>query len=135
MLVPWSQVQSWNCVACGICCKDYSVVLGFNEWLNIIQTFGIGSTIPNISKFYLRRKDDGTCIFLHKPFNTWLCGLQNMKPTACKLWPFKVLDKPNFGRPDEASYTYKGREFFIYADPFCTGIRWGEPYKRVYEKF
>ena len=134
MPIPWSYVQSWNCITCGICCKDYSVVLGFNEWLNIIRTFGVESTIPSISKFYLRKRGDGTCVFLHKALNIWLCGLQNMKPKACKLWPFKILDEPNFGRPDEASYVYKGRKFFIYADPFCLGIRWGNPAQELMYK-
>ncbi len=127
MPIPWSYVQSWNCIACGICCRDYSVVLEFSEWLNVIRAFGAETTILSISKFYLRRRCDGTCVFLHKTLNIWLCGLQNMKPTAFKLWPFKVLDEPRFGRSDEASYLYNGKKFFIYADPFCIGIRWGNP--------
>jgi len=125
--IPWRCVESWNCIACGMCCKGYQVVLGFNEWLNIVQSYGVGVTEPNISKFYLGKKDDGTCIFLYKFFDAWLCGLQNMKPKACKLWPFKILYSPKFGRPNEAIYEYDGRNFFIYVDPSCIGIRWGKP--------
>jgi len=125
--IPWRYVESWNCSACGICCKGYQVVLGFNEWVNIIGKYGVGVTQPGISQFYLGKKDDGTCIFLTKLYDIELCGLQSMKPKACKLWPFKVLSGPRFGRPDEAGYKYGDRKFFVYVDPACVGIRWGKP--------
>jgi len=125
--IPWSYVKSWNCPACGLCCRGYNVVLGFNEWVNIVRTYGIGVTEPSINKFYLRKKGDDTCIFLYKHFDTWLCGLQHMKPKACKLWPFKIQGKPKYGRPNEASYTYRGQKLFIYLDPSCIGIQWGTP--------
>ena len=125
--IPWRYVGSWDCVTCGICCKGYQVVLGFDEWVNIIRTYGIGATQPGVDKFYLGKKGDGTCAFLAKLYDTWLCGLQDMKPKACKLWPFKVLTRPKFGRPNEASYKYGDRILFVYADPACIGIRWGKP--------
>lgn len=125
--IPWRYVESWNCVSCGMCCKEYRVVLGFSEWVDIIRKYGVGVTQPSVSRFYLRKKVDGTCIFLTKFYDTWLCGLQNMKPKACKLWPFRILSRPNFGRPTDASYKYKDRKIFIYVDPACIGIRWGKP--------
>ena len=127
IFIPWRYVESWNCIACGICCKGYKVVLGFNEWVDIIRRYGVGVTQPGVSKFYLGKKGDGTCIFLTKLYETWLCGLQNMKPKACKLWPFKVLSGPKFGSPNEASYKYRNRNLFVYVDPACIGIRWGKP--------
>jgi len=127
MPIPWRYVGSWNCVACGVCCKGYQVVLGFNEWVNLIRKYGVGVTRPGVSKFYLGKRDDGTCVFLTRLYDTWLCGLQDMKPKACKLWPFKVLSRPKFGRPNEAHYKYGDREFFVYVDPACIGIRWGKP--------
>ncbi|MGQ9460408.1 MAG: YkgJ family cysteine cluster protein [Candidatus Bathyarchaeaceae archaeon] len=125
--IPWRYLESWNCIACGMCCKGYQVVLGFNEWINLIRTYGVGVTQPGIDKIYLGKKGDGTCLFLYKSFDTWLCGLQNMKPKACKLWPFKVLSRPEFGRPNEAVYKYGDKNFFVYVDPSCIGIRWGKP--------
>jgi len=125
--IPWRYVESWNCIACGICCKGYQVVLGFNEWVDLIRNYGVGVTQPSISKFYLGKKSDGTCIFLTKLYDTWLCGLQNMKPKACKLWPFKILSRPEFGRPNEATYKYMDRNLFVYIDPACLGTRWGKP--------
>ena len=129
--VPWKYVQGWNCVACGMCCKGYQVVLGFNEWVNITRKFGIGVTHPDINRFYLGKKGDGSCIFLNRFFNTWFCGLQNMKPKACKLWPFKVYSKPKFGKSNEALYKFGDRNFFIYIDSICVGIRWGPPSKEL----
>ena len=38
--VPWQNIADWHCKACGYCCKLYSVVINFAEWLNIAQTFG-----------------------------------------------------------------------------------------------
>jgi hypothetical protein len=51
-----------------------------------------------------------------------------MKPVACKLWPFKVSDKPKYGRPNEAVYNYGDvKKLYIYADPSCIGLQWGNP--------
>lgn len=125
--IPWRYVESWSCIACGMCCKGYQVVLGFPEWVNLVRTYGVGVTMPGVNKFYLGKKGDGTCIFLYKFFDKWLCGLQDMKPKACKLWPFKILSRPKFGRPNEAICKYRDKNFFAYVDPSCIGIRWGEP--------
>ncbi len=127
MLVPWSYVNSWRCNGCGICCKRYQVVLKFSEWLRLVQTYGPGVTSTSLNKFYLEKKPDGSCIFLWESGETHLCGLQNMKPIACKIWPFRILDRPKFGKPNEALFTYRGRKLFVYVDPSCPEIRWGNP--------
>jgi hypothetical protein len=127
MPIPWKYVESWNCIACGICCKEYQVVLGFNEWVNLIRTYGVGVTQPGITSFYLEKKSDGTCVFLHNFFDKQLCLLQGMKPKACKIWPFKILATPKFGKSNEAVYKYRDRNFFVYVDPACIGTRWGKP--------
>jgi len=125
--VPWRYVQDWSCVACGLCCKGYDVVLDFPEWMKIVREYGVGFTEPGISRFYLKRKNDGTCVFLYNFSGRWLCAVQHMKPMACKLWPFKVSDKPKYGRPNESVYRYGEKRLYVYADPSCAGLRWGEP--------
>jgi len=125
--IPWRYVESWNCIACGKCCMGFEVILSFPEWVNIIRSYGVGVTEASINKFHLKRRSNGSCIFLCKYFDQWLCGLQQMKPTACKLWPFKILSRPEFGRPEEASYNYKNQRLYVYVDPLCIGIRWGNP--------
>ena len=126
-MVPWRYVHSWNCIACGLCCKSFDVVLSFPEWVNLIKIYGVEVTKPGIDKIYLKRRSDGSCVFLQNFFGRWICGLQHMKPLACKLWPFKILSRPKYGRAEEALYKYKGHKLFIYVDPFCVGIKWGKP--------
>lgn len=126
-VVPWSQVRSWRCNACGICCRQYDVVLKFPEWLSIVRNFGVGYTTPGLNKFFLRRRPDGSCAFLHETRNVSICGLQHVKPLACKLWPFKVLNRPRFGNPRNAVYARGNRRLFVYIDSACTGLVFGVP--------
>ncbi len=125
--IPWRQIATWRCTACGNCCKDYSVVLNFPEWLTLAQTFGSINIVRGLDKIFIRRMADGSCAFLCKMANTPLCGLQNMKPNACKLWPFKVLLEPKYGDPNQAAFNYAGKRLYIYADSNCEGIRYGNP--------
>jgi len=120
-------VQDWNCTACGVCCKGFDVVLDFPEWMRIVKSYGVVFTEPGISRFYLKRKSDGTCVFLYNLYGRWLCALQQMKPIACKLWPFKVSDKPRYGGPNEAVYNYGEKKLYVYVDPACAGLQWGSP--------
>jgi Fe-S-cluster containining protein len=126
--VPWRQVESWGCFACGYCCKGYEVVLDFPEWINIVKSYGIDYTQPGISRLYLRHKTDGSCVFLQNCYGNWLCSLQQTKPVACKLWPFKISDKPKWGRPSEAVYNHSNMKLYVYVDPACPGLRWGTPH-------
>jgi Fe-S-cluster containining protein len=125
--VSWRNVKSWNCIDCGACCRDYQVVLDFNEWVKIVRNYGVEATKAGVSKLYLRKKSDGTCIFLTKLGDTFLCGLQHMKPKACKIWPVKIFFRPKFGMPRDALYRYRDRNFFVYLDPACLGLSWVKP--------
>jgi Fe-S-cluster containining protein len=125
--VPWQNVADWHCKGCGYCCKLYSVVLGFPEWVNITRTFGAQTTISGLDHFYIKRHSDGTCAFLCNKQNNYSCGLQAMKPEACKIWPFKVLAQPKYGEPNQAAYDYMGNRLYVYADTMCSGLRYGTP--------
>lgn len=128
IFVPWSYVNSWRCNGCGLCCKEFEVVLTFNEWLNITKKYGVGVTRAGLNKFYMGKRPDGSCLFLYTALNgKQLCGLQNNKPLACKIWPFKVLSKPKYGDADKSLFEYNGQKFYVYIDPFCPGIYWGVP--------
>jgi hypothetical protein len=50
-----------------------------------------------------------------------------MKPIACKIWPFKILGRPEHGYANEAMYKYGGNKTFVYADPSCDGLEYGVP--------
>ena len=119
--VSWRNVKSWNGIDCGAYCRDYQVVLDFNEWVKIVRTYVVEATKAAVSKLYLRKKSDGTCIFLTQLGDTFFCGLQHMKPKACKIWPFKIFFRSKFGIPREDLYRYRDRNFFVYLDPACLG--------------
>ena len=125
--VPWQNVADWHCKACGYCCKLYSVVIGFPEWLNISKSFGVETTVTGLDRFYIKRTSDGSCKFLCNKSNNYYCGLQGMKPEACKIWPFKVLAEPKYGEPKQAEFIYKGTKLYIYADTMCNGLHYGTP--------
>lgn len=128
VLVPWSYVSSWRCNGCGLCCREFEVALTFDEWFNITKRYGIGATRAGLNKFYISKRPDNSCIFLYmSPNGRWLCRLQHIKPLACKLWPFKVLNKPKYGGASKALFEYGGQKFYVYIDPFCPEIVWGQP--------
>ena len=53
--------------------------------------------------FFIKRVGDGSCAFLCNDANNYYCGLQNMKPEACKIWPFKVFSEPKYGEAKTGS--------------------------------
>ena len=125
--VPWRNIADWHCKACGYCCKLYSVVLNFHEWLRLTKTYGVETTISGLDRFFIKRVDDGSCTFLCHDSNSHFCGLQNIKPEACKIWPFKVLTEPKYGEENLAAYDYRGLRFYVYGDDMCSGLRYGTP--------
>jgi Fe-S-cluster containining protein len=125
--VPWQNIADWHCKACGYCCKLYSVVLGFPEWLRITKTYGMETTVAGLDRFFIKRAGDGSCAFLCNDANYYHCALQNAKPEACKIWPFKVLSDPKYGDENQAAYDYGGVRFYIYGDTTCSGLRTGTP--------
>jgi hypothetical protein len=125
--VPWRYISDWKCDLCGNCCMLYSVVIDFPEWFEIVKRFGIEKTTAGVDRLYIKRGNDGSCPFVYRFGNGCLCGLQNMKPGACKQWPFRVLFEPRFGDANHALYEYGDLRLFVYADSMCSGLRYGSP--------
>jgi Fe-S-cluster containining protein len=134
LFVPWQRISDWKCNRCGLCCRAYSVVLNFPEWLRIVKNYGIGTTDSGLDKLFIKRRDDGSCTFLLSLSNTHLCGLQQTKPKACKIWPFKIAATPEFGHANEATYDYGENSLFVYADSTCVGLRYGKPTKEFTDR-
>jgi Fe-S-cluster containining protein len=103
------------------------VVINFNEWLRIVKRYGVEHTAAGLDKLFIRRRSDGSCVFLESHSSINLCTLQHTKPKACQLWPFKVLMKPEFGYANEAVLPFGEHRLFVYADPMCRGLRYGSP--------
>jgi len=114
--VPWQNIGEWRCKACGYCCKFYSVVLGFPEWLRIAKTYGVETTVAGLDRFFIKRARDGSCAFLCNDTTNYHCSLQNAKPEACKIWPFKILSEPKYGEANQAAYDYGGVQLYVYGD-------------------
>jgi hypothetical protein len=95
--------------------------------MRIAQTFGAQSTVTGSDKLFLKRATDGSCVFLCRFAGTYLCSLQNMKPEACKIWPFKILSEPTYGEEKDATFDFMDRRLYIYADANCAGLRYGAP--------
>jgi Fe-S-cluster containining protein len=125
--VPWRHIADWHCIQCGDCCRFYSVVLNFHEWLMIVKNYGADHTASGFNKLFIRKKDDGSCPFLHNGSYASFCTLQNTKPRACQIWPFKVLSNPQYGLANDAAFPVGEGRLFVYADPMCHGLRYGSP--------
>jgi len=131
--LPWSNVKFWSCIRCGDCCK-LAVQLTTREWLDLTRRYGYAIIDQEVGGFYLRKTIDDTCPFLLRSPVGLLCALQQTKPLACKLWPFRVLTEPKYGQPSEACFNYRNRRFYVYVMPNCPGISWGRPAEWFVEK-
>jgi len=125
--VSWRHIQSWSCIECGMCCKDYKVVLSVDEYVNIVKTYGFEAGYSQRNRLQIAKKGDNTCYFLTPLGSSCVCGLQYKKPKACKIWPFKVFATPKFGMAEQALYRYKNRDLYIYVDMACSGLTFGTP--------
>lgn len=125
--VPWRRIRSWACTSCGECCRHFRVPLAPLEYARILRVFGSWPIEIRIGRAYLRKKPDGRCVFQYRLGGMWLCGIQSFKPLACKLWPIKPLEKPKYGRSQEAAFYSRHGEFYVYLDPRCPGVELGEP--------
>lgn len=122
MRVPWRQVASWRCSACGKCCNEYAVRLSFYEYLKLKPT---GFVYERNGKFYIR-KIGNKC-----PFQLGnICSIQKIKPVACKLFPFFIERKKG---KEEALYEYKNEEFYVYLDTYCKNVKLGKAKKEIEE--
>lgn len=132
--IPWRLISRWECHACGECCTRYIVELKPKEYAEIAHTYGFSTVTVSMGKVYLKRRPDGSCIFLHHLNGRALCGLQHVKPEACRLWPFIPRETPDFGHPDLAHYQYGRRTFYVYVIPACPNLSFGYPSKKLKEK-
>ena len=125
-LVPWRKVENWLCVACGDCCREFRVPLRTYEAVRLANLFGYKCLELGLRGCRLRKRPDGRCVFQVYREGKWICGIQSVKPLACKLWPFFISDEPQDSK-DEAEYEFKGYRFYVYVNPFCRGVIYGKP--------
>ena len=129
-LVPWGEVSSWSCKACGNCCVGYRVPLKMDEMVRITNQYGQGVLHYGLGKAYLRNQSTGRCTFQRPLMGRWICTLQGQKPTACRLFPFRLNNKPIYKRGDNARVQMGDKAYYLYMDPNCKGITLGKPTER-----
>ncbi len=133
LYLPWSRVSDFTCYACGLCCYRFRIPLKPHEALSIARTFGPTYVESIAGKQYIRKREGEACPFLIEDNGMGLCYLQSlgMKLSACKIWPFKIYRNPEHGRGEEAYYSHRLGEFYVYVDQRCPGIKLGKPTPRL----
>lgn len=130
-LIPWREVSSWACRACGNCCIGYRVPLKMDEYIRVRSVYGSDVLEHGVGKAYLRlRSDNRRCVFQRPLMDRWICTLQGMKPMACRLFPFRIHKEPVYKRGDNSNIDFGGKTYYLYLDPECQGIVPGQPTPR-----
>ena len=129
-LIPWSEINSWMCKACGHCCVGYRVPLKIDEYARVANRYGHNYLEFGLGKIYLKHGPGDRCIFQHPSQSRYVCALQSIKPLACKLFPFRVYSQPIYRRGDRSEYRHRNKTFHVYLDPACPGIIPGMPGER-----
>ena len=97
ILMPRMDWQQYSCHGCGLCCRDFTVQLReedlkkleAQQWESIL---GEEVVVHFRGRPYLKRRDDGSCIFLKED---GLCRIHAdhgfaEKPIACQVFPFNL---------------------------------------------
>lgn len=132
MDIPWRRVRRWECLECGKCCKAFLVPVRIYE-RPVLEKRRPGSVTIAISRegrrgLYLSKKESGECIFLVKVFGRYLCSIQDIKPVACRLYPFRVK---KYGS-EEAYLRVDGEDVYVYLDGRCPGVKEGKADLNMY---
>ncbi len=131
MFLPWRRA-SFTCYACGMCCYHFIVPLKPLE-AKVLASMGV-RLMSIKGKVYIAKEVGKPCPLLRKTGEHSLCILDplGLKPTACKLWPFYVYERPVYGFADEAHISYRG-SFYVYLDRRCPGVRLGVASRKMEE--
>jgi len=103
---------TFKCQRCGVfCCKLGGPTLSQMDTNRLEQAEYKTTDFLDVDENSIRRRTDGSCIFLSFDIPTGLhkCSVYNLRPTLCRLYPFR------FERSERDSFTLK----FI---PCCKGL-------------
>lgn len=112
--VPWKDIDSWTCVACGGCCKEFKINLTSYEYVKLTRLFGYDIFgIDDRGKPTLK-KVSNSCVFQDR---SGLCTLQplGLKPIACRMWPFWIRGE-RISEIGDARFEYAGFDYYVYVD-------------------
>lgn len=101
ILIPEVPTQRFSCHGCGDCCRDLTVPLNATdtERLDVDAweaTMGEPVTMTFRGQTYLRKRDDGRCVFLMEDERCRIHAERgaDAKPLACRLYPFTFAPTP-----------------------------------------
>jgi len=127
--LPWRNVGSWSCLKCGNCCEGLEVGLTIYEYAKIRAIAPAAIELGRYGGISLK-KIGARYVFLNEHR---LCDLQplDLKPSACKLRPFVVLREPKSGMREDARFSYRDEEYYVYLNRYaglrCRGLGRGRP--------
>ncbi len=101
-----------------------------DEMVRITNQYGQGVLQYGLGKSYLRNQSNGRCTFQRPLMGKWICTLQGTKPTACRIFPFRLNNKPIYKNGDNARIQMGDKTYYLYMDPNCNGITHGQPTER-----
>jgi len=104
----------------------FSVPLNMYEYAKLCQAWGFEVVEISQGRGWLRKRADRRCVFAIPRNGLWICGLQQEKPHACKMWPLRVSDYPTYGRKAIAKYETEGWAGYVYVDPRCPHLIFGK---------
>ncbi len=116
--IPWRRIASWSCTSCGLCCMRFAVFLTKAERDQMVAHFGRKVVLEHHSGPRLG-KVGRRCFFQRWTDETSNCLLQNtdLKPSACRIFPFLASPKPLRDRhAKESFFTLGDQELYIYAN-------------------
>lgn len=134
--IPWRHIASWSCTSCGLCCMRFAVFLTKAESDQMVAHFGRKVVLehhsgPRLGKMGRR------CFFQRWTDETSSCLLQNadLKPSACRIFPFLASPKPlRDTHAKESFFTVGDQELYIYANSRCPSLVLGKPTAYLTEK-
>jgi Fe-S-cluster containining protein len=101
-----------------------------DEMVRITNRYGEGVLQYGLGKSYLRNQTNGRCTFQRPLMGKWICTLQGTKPTACRIFPFRLNNKPIYKAGENAMIRMGDKMYYLYMDPNCKGITLGKPTER-----
>ena len=90
--------NEFPCFRCGVCCSKYHVHITLSEAHRIADDLGITwdewqekyveQRWPGSESYLLRRREDGTCVFLDKVAGSKICRcrIHPFRPSSCREW-------------------------------------------------
>lgn len=86
------EYRTFKCQTCGECCKGFGgIFITLQELAAIADHLGLSKDdfyrdycLSLNDKIYIKTGSNGYCIF----WKDKLCGIHEVKPTPCRLWPF-----------------------------------------------